>query len=58
MGQHLYLGSENLKQCDTIEEAAKHGTLSVGFIGLAETLACLTGSIMGNPMIHKPLEYQ
>lgn len=47
MGQHLYLGSENLKQCDTIEEAAKHGTLSVGFIGLAETLACLTGKHHG-----------
>ncbi|MGE5422757.1 MAG: anaerobic ribonucleoside-triphosphate reductase [Ignavibacteriales bacterium] len=47
MGQHLYLGSDDLRQCDTIEEAAKHGTLSVGFIGLAETLACLTGKHHG-----------
>lgn len=43
MGQHLYLGSEELKLCDSIEPAMKHGTLSVGFIGLAETLKVLTG---------------
>jgi len=43
MGQKLYLGSEGLKPDDTIEEAIKHGTLSVGFIGLAEALTALTG---------------
>jgi len=47
MGQHLYMGSENLKDCDTIGEAVKHGTLSIGFIGLAETLVCLTGKHHG-----------
>lgn len=47
MGQHLYMGSEGLKSCDPIEEAIKHGTLSVGFIGLAETLVCLTGKHHG-----------
>ncbi len=47
MGQHLYMGSENLGLCDPIEEAIKHGTLSVGFIGLAETLVCLTGKHHG-----------
>lgn len=47
MGQHLYLGSDNLKSCDPIEEAIKHGTLSVGFIGLAETLVALTGKHHG-----------
>jgi ribonucleoside-triphosphate reductase len=47
MGQHIYLGSDQLGLCDTIEEAAKHGTLSVGFIGLAETLTCLTGKHHG-----------
>lgn len=43
MGQKLYLESEGLKPDDLIEEAIKHGTLSVGFIGLAETLTALTG---------------
>jgi ribonucleoside-triphosphate reductase len=43
MGQKLWLDSENLGPDDTIEEAIKHGTLSVGFIGLAEALTALTG---------------
>lgn len=43
MGQKLYLDSENLGPEDSIGEAMKHGTLSVGFIGLAETLTALTG---------------
>ena len=43
MGQKLYLDSEGLKPNDPIEEAIKHGTLSVGFIGLAEALTALTG---------------
>ena len=43
MGQQLYMGSEKLAADDTVEESIKHGTLSTGFIGLAETLAALTG---------------
>lgn len=43
MGQKLYLDSENLKPDDPIEAAIKHGTLAVGFIGLAEALTALTG---------------
>lgn len=43
MGQGLYLDSDKLSPEDMIEEAIKHGTLSVGFIGLAETLTSLTG---------------
>lgn len=43
MGQGLYLDSDKLSPCDPIEEVIKHGTLSVGFIGLAETLVSLTG---------------
>ena len=43
MGQGLYLDSDTLTPKDTIEEAIKHGTLSIGFIGLAETLIALTG---------------
>ncbi|EGO63215.1 anaerobic ribonucleoside triphosphate reductase [Acetonema longum DSM 6540] len=47
MGQHLYLNSEHLEPNQTIEEAIKNGTLSVGFIGLAETLVALTGAHHG-----------
>ncbi|MDO4582237.1 MAG: anaerobic ribonucleoside-triphosphate reductase [Bacillota bacterium] len=47
MGQHLYLDSESLKLDDEIEPAIKHGTLSIGFIGLAETLTALTGKHHG-----------
>ena len=43
MGQGLYLDSDKLASDDRIEEAIKHGTLGVGFIGLAETLTSLLG---------------
>jgi ribonucleoside-triphosphate reductase len=43
MGQGLYIESERLQANDEIAEAIKHGTLSIGFIGLAETLTALTG---------------
>ncbi len=43
MGQGLYLGSEGLKPDDSIEPAIVNGTLTVGFIGLAELLVALTG---------------
>jgi ribonucleoside-triphosphate reductase len=41
MGQKLYLDSEELAPNDTIEKAIRHGTLSIGFIGLAECLTAL-----------------
>ncbi|MBP2644842.1 MAG: nrdD [Firmicutes bacterium] len=47
MGQGLYLDSEKLGPNDIIEDVIKHGTLSVGFIGLAETLVALTGQHHG-----------
>ncbi len=43
MGQGLYMDSAGLKEGDSIREAIKHGTLAIGFIGLAETLLALTG---------------
>ena len=43
----LWKGSENLKPDDMIGEVLKHGTLSVGFIGLAECLTVLTGKHHG-----------
>lgn len=47
MGQGIWMGSEHLNISDTLEDVLKDGTLSVGFIGLAETLTALTGSHHG-----------
>ena len=43
MGQGVWIDSEKLKNTDEQREVLKHGTLSCGFIGLAETLVALTG---------------
>jgi ribonucleoside-triphosphate reductase len=43
MGQGVWIDSEKLGYEDEIGEVLKHGTLSVGFIGLAETLVALYG---------------
>jgi len=47
MGQGCWLGSEYLGPNDDIREILKHGTLTVGFIGLAETLVALIGKHHG-----------
>lgn len=47
MGQGVWLDSDKLKPNDTVGEVLKHGTLSIGFIGLAEALTCLTGKHHG-----------
>ena len=47
MGQGVWIGSEKLGPDDRIGEVLKHGTLSIGFIGLAETLVALTGKHHG-----------
>ena len=39
----LWQDSEKLKPTDRVEEVLKHGTLGIGFIGLAECLTVLTG---------------
>lgn len=46
-GQNIWLDSDKLSYEDKIEDAVKHGSLGVGFIGLAETLKQLTGSHHG-----------
>ena len=43
MGQGNWLDSEKLGMDDKLESVIKHGTLSIGFIGLAETLVAMTG---------------
>ena len=47
MGQGVWLGSEKLGPHDDIRAILKHGTLTVGFIGLAEALVALTGKHHG-----------
>lgn len=47
MLQKLYVDSEDLGPNDTIEKAIRHGTLSIGFIGLAECLKALMGKHHG-----------
>lgn len=47
MGQGIWLDSDKLGPDDTLEEVLKHGTLTVGFIGLAECLKSLIGQHHG-----------
>ncbi len=47
MGQGVWLDSDKLGIADNIREVLKHGTLSIGFIGLAETLTSLYGQHHG-----------
>ena len=47
MGQGVWLDSEKLGPNDEISEVLKHGTLTIGFIGLAETLTALIGQHHG-----------
>ena len=47
MGNGIWLDSEKLDWDESVAEVLKHGTLTVGFIGLAETLVALTGKHHG-----------
>ena len=47
MGQHVWLDSDKLKNTDKVGEVLKHGTLTMGFIGLAECLKALIGKHHG-----------
>ena len=47
MGQGVWIDSENLDWDSEVREVLKHGTMSVGFIGLAECLKALRGKHHG-----------
>ena len=47
MGQGAWMHSDELGIDDNLETVLKHGTLSIGFIGLAETLKALIGKHHG-----------
>ena len=47
MGQGVWMDSEKLLPDDEVREVLKHGTLTIGFIGLAECLKVLIGKHHG-----------
>ena len=47
LGSHVWINSEKLEGSTKIRTVLKHGTLSIGFIGLAETLKALVGEHHG-----------
>ena len=47
LGQGIWMDSDKLKDTDRLRKALKHGTLTIGFIGLAECLTALTGKHHG-----------
>ena len=47
MGQGVWIDSEKLSEDGSIAEILKHGSLTTGFIGLAECLKALIGSHQG-----------
>jgi anaerobic ribonucleoside-triphosphate reductase len=55
MGQGVWLDSDKLGVNDSVREVLKHGTLSIGFIGLAETLYALTGAHHGESEVARKL---
>ncbi|MDO4261359.1 MAG: anaerobic ribonucleoside triphosphate reductase [Eubacteriales bacterium] len=58
MGQGIWMDSEKLNVGNTVGEILKNGTLSVGFIGLAETLKALTGAHHGESEESRKLGYE
>jgi ribonucleoside-triphosphate reductase len=47
MGEGVWMDSDKLGPDDEVREVLKHGTLSIGFCGLAECLVALTGEHHG-----------
>jgi ribonucleoside-triphosphate reductase len=47
LGQGVWMDSKNLKSGDRLKKVLKNGTLSIGFIGLAECLKALIGEHHG-----------
>lgn len=47
MGQGNWFGSEKLGWNDKLKDVIKHGSITIGFIGLAETLVAMTGKHHG-----------
>ena len=57
MEQGIWLGSDDLAPTDEIRDVVKQGTLSIGFVGLAECLIALTGKHHGESQESDELGY-
>ncbi len=58
MGQGIWIDSDKLGPEDCVGEILKHGTLSMGFIGLAECLVALIGQHHGESEYAQELGYK
>lgn len=58
MGQGVWMGSEKLKPTDSLRNIIKHGSISFGFIGLAETLVALLGEHHGYSLRAQKLGFE
>lgn len=58
LGAGVWLDSEKLKPNDKLKKILKHGTLSIGFIGLAECLKALIGEHHGESEEARKLGYE
>lgn len=58
MEQGIWLGSDDLGPTDEIRDIVKQGTLSIGFVGLAECLIALTGKHHGESQESDELGYK
>lgn len=57
MEQGIWLSSDDLAPTDEIRDVVKQGTLSIGFVGLAECLIALTGKHHGESQESDELGY-
>lgn len=57
-GCGMWLDSDNLDDLDEVAPILKHGTLSIGFVGLAEALVVLTGKHHGESEESDKLGYE
>ena len=58
MGQGIWIDSDNIGPDDSVAEILKNGTLSIGFIGLAETMKALTGKHHGEDERSRKLAFE
>jgi len=58
MGQGIWTKSDELNYNDKLEDVLKHGSLAIGFIGLAEALKVLTGYHHGEDENARILGYE
>ncbi|MCI8567996.1 MAG: anaerobic ribonucleoside triphosphate reductase [Bacilli bacterium] len=58
LGQGIWIDSKDLKTTSRLKPILKNGTLSIGFVGLAETLIALIGSHHGESEKARKLGYE